>query len=144
MSEQSKNIPYSGRYKLSYLQFNHCRLWETIYKFLSFTLFYSLPLCPTFAPSGQPSNNPLNSKTICLNKCFDPHCEKRNSSHWCDGIVSCYWCQKDKSGRQLEKPYCANSERCFRGIEFATYDRKSICLIDLSYPYLLRSLLQRS
>ena len=120
-------------YNLRYLQLNHHLLWETnwLISFLYFVL-YSLPLCPTFAPSGQPNNNPSNTKTICLNKCFDPHCERRNSSHWCDGIVSCYWCQKDENGRKLEKPYCASSERCFRGKESATYERKSTCLIDLS------------
>ena len=96
-------------------------------------VLYSLPLCPTFAPSGQPNSNPLNLKTICLNKCFDSHCERKNSSHWCDGIVSCYWCRNDKNGRKLEKPYCASSERCFRGIESATYERKSTFLTDLSF-----------
>ena len=113
-------------YNLRYLQLNHHLLWETnwLISFLYFVL-YSLPLCPTFAPSGQPNNNPSNTKTICLNKCFDPHCERRNSSHWCDGIVGCYWCQKDENGRKLEKPYCASSERCFRGKESATYERKS-------------------
>ena len=35
----------------------------------------------------------------------------------CDGLVSCYWCQKNKASIPLTKPYCAASERCFRGKE---------------------------
>ena len=94
-----------------------------------YSLFFvvcSLPICPTFAPSGQPVQPPP-SPNICLDKCFDPRCAERNSSQWCDGIVSCYWCQKNKDSIPLNKPYCASSERCFRGIESATKTNESKC-----------------
>jgi len=35
----------------------------------------------------------------------------------CDGLASCYWCEKNKDSIPLTKPYCAASERCFRGKE---------------------------
>ena len=57
------------------------------------------------------------NNTACLQKCFDSRCPERNSSKLCDGVVECYWCLKNKDNVLLEKPYCASSERCFRGKE---------------------------
>lgn len=74
----------------------------------------SVPICPAILPAEQPDNT---ERKVCLPKCFDPHCQERNNSQLCDGLVSCYWCQKDKDNLPLTKPYCGSFERCFRGKE---------------------------
>lgn len=78
--------------------------------------FVSLPICPAIVPTGQPGDSTAMKKA-CLKKCFDPRCDERNSLQFCDGIGSCYWCQKNKDNIPLEKAYCASAERCFRGKE---------------------------
>ena len=84
----------------------------------SYHNYYSVPLCPpvSSAPGKQGHPQPA-SNTECLEKCFDPHCPVRNSLKLCDGVADCYWCVKNKDNLPLQKPYCASSERCFRGKE---------------------------
>ena len=59
-------------------------------------------------------------KKACLKKCLDPRCDEKNSLQLCDGIASCYWCEKNKDSILLDKPYCASADRCFRGKESTT------------------------
>lgn len=78
----------------------------------------SLPICPALGPKQADfdSFSTLKSEK-CLEKCFDPHCGEKDEQRTCDGLVSCYWCKKDKDGISLSKPYCGTSEKCFRGTE---------------------------
>ncbi|XP_068714501.1 VWFA and cache domain-containing protein 1-like [Montipora foliosa] len=96
----------------SSLEFDYCR-----------SLFpnSSVPLCPPISRGHiQPHSSQLPDKTECLEKCFDARCPDRRSSKLCDGTAHCYWCLKNKDDLLLDKPYCASSERCFRGKESAT------------------------
>ena len=77
---------------------------------------FSLPICPALAPD-QSQDTPLSPTKKCLEKCFDPHCEEKDSQQTCDGIASCYWCEKDKDNVILSNPYCGSAESCFRGRE---------------------------
>ena len=79
---------------------------------------FSLPICPALGPKQADfdSFSTLKSEK-CLEKCFDPHCGEKDEQRTCDGLVSCYWCKKDKDGISLSKPYCGTSEKCFRGTE---------------------------
>ena len=79
---------------------------------------FSLPICPALGPkqADVDSFSTLKSEK-CLEKCFDPHCGEKDEQRTCDGLVSCYWCKKDKDGISLSKPYCGTSEKCFRGTE---------------------------
>ena len=83
-----------------------------------FPCTFSLPICPALGPKQADfdSFSTLKSKK-CLEKCFDPHCGEKDEQRTCDGLVSCYWCKKDKDGIPLSKPYCGTSEKCFRGTE---------------------------
>ncbi|KAK2553886.1 hypothetical protein P5673_024577 [Acropora cervicornis] len=99
------NLPQNGvdeltgnsrcKYKLAPISGTNCR-----------------PVSPGPAGPVKTVNN-----TACLQKCFDSRCPERNSSKLCDAVVDCYWCLKNKDNLLLENPYCASSERCFRGIE---------------------------
>ena len=94
-----------------------CCLPVTRHQVLTYSFrFCSLPICPPIVPTGQPDDS-TPMKKDCLKKCFDPRCVERDSLQLCDGIVNCYWCQKNKDGIPLDKAYCASSERCFRGKE---------------------------
>ena len=88
---------------------------------------FSLPICPALGPKQADfdSFSTLKSKK-CLEKCFDPHCGEKDEQRTCDGLVSCYWCKKDKDGIPLSKPYCGTSEKCFRGTENPAYRGKKI------------------
>ena len=80
--------------------------------------YHSVPLCPPVFPATAESGYPKPANnTACLQKCFDSRCPERNSSRLCDAVVDCYWCLKNKDNLPLEKPYCASSDRCFRGKE---------------------------
>ncbi|XP_074609249.1 VWFA and cache domain-containing protein 1-like isoform X2 [Acropora palmata] len=89
------------------LEFDYCR-----------SLFpqSSVPQCRPVSPGPAGPVKTVNN-TACLQKCFDSRCPERNSSKLCDAVVDCYWCLKNKDNLLLENPYCASSERCFRGIE---------------------------
>ncbi|KAL9960900.1 hypothetical protein ACROYT_G034408 [Oculina patagonica] len=78
----------------------------------------SLPICPALAPD-QSQDLPSSPRKGCpeIEKCFDPHCQEKDSRQTCDGIVSCYWCEKDKDNVILSNPYCGSAEQCFRGRE---------------------------
>ena len=88
---------------------------------------FSLPICPALGPKQADfdSFSTLKSKK-CLEKCFDPHCGEKDEQRTCDGLVSCYWCKKDKDGIPLSKPYCGTSEKCFRGTENPAYRGKKL------------------
>ena len=88
---------------------------------------FSLPICPALGPKQADFDSffTLKSKK-CLEKCFDPHCGEKDEQRTCDGLVSCYWCKKDKDGIPLSKPYCGTSEKCFRGTENPAYRGKKI------------------
>lgn len=89
-------------------------------------IIFSIPICPPSAPEKKTDrhSSPVTkikckdlNPTPGLEKCFDPHCRKRNSSQTCVGIVGCFWCKNDKDDVPLKQPYCASSEMCFRGKE---------------------------
>ena len=88
---------------------------------------FSLPICPALGPkqADVDSFSTLKSEK-CLEKCFDPHCGEKDEQRTCDGLVSCYWCKKDKDGISLSKPYCGTSEKCFRGTENPVYRGKKL------------------
>lgn len=88
------------------------------------TVYFSLPVCPALAPD---QSEVLSPKIECprLEKCFDPHCKEKSGQHTCDGIVSCYWCERDKDDVILPKPYCDSYEQCFRGKETPAIKGKS-------------------
>ena len=88
---------------------------------------FSLPICPALGPKQADfdSFSTLKSEK-CLEKCFDPHCGEKDEQRTCDGLVSCYWCKKDKDGISLSKPYCGTSEKCFRGKEKPVYRGKKL------------------
>ncbi|XP_022802239.1 VWFA and cache domain-containing protein 1-like [Stylophora pistillata] len=94
------------------LEFHYCR---------SLLPNRSLPICPPSLPSAEPTSDPTPSFSCDsgsgLEKCFIPHCGKRNTSQECDGVVGCYWCEHDKDDILLNKPYCAGADVCFRGKE---------------------------
>ena len=76
----------------------------------------SLPICPALAPD-QSEVLPPRKECPELEKCFDPHCKEKSGQQTCDGLVSCYWCERDKDDVTLAKPYCGGYEHCFRGKE---------------------------
>jgi len=76
----------------------------------------SLPICPALAPD-QSEVLPPRKECSELEKCFDPHCKEKSRQQTCDGLVSCYWCERDKDDATLANPYCGSYEHCFRGKE---------------------------
>ena len=82
-------------------------------------MYFSLPICPALAPDQSEVIFPRKECSK-LEKCFDPHCKEKSSQQTCDGIVTCYWCERDKDDVILPKPYCGSYEQCFRGKETPT------------------------
>ena len=106
-------------------------LFQNLLQFPPFFDNFSLPICPppvpqVFVPSNF--NYPVTKNECDYQKCFDPHCNAKNSSVTCEGIVSCHWCQYDKDDVPLKKRYCASSSVCFRGKEGKTVCCDGFCL----------------
>ena len=84
--------------------------------FLLFIFFASIPICPVPATviASEQANDPSVKG---LQKCFEPHCDKKLDSNSCDGVVGCYWCVRDKHDAPLDRKYCANINLCYGGKE---------------------------
>lgn len=81
-------------------------------------------------------SEPVPDSKKCLEECFDPHCGEKDEQRTCDGLVSCYWCKKDKHGLLLSNPYCGTSEKCFRGTEAPNNKGKNVSKLSIfGSPY---------